>query len=168
MDEIRKILAALAPSKEQAEEIFNYAAKLATSLNAELIVANVINSRDVEAISKIVSLGYEVDGEHYVQGIREERKGMIDQIIKRSSFPPESVRTVFKIGNPIDELLKIIEKENADIIVMGPKGRTNLEHVILGSVAEKMFRRSPVPILSYRDEKCAKLLKKAFKMIGLK
>ncbi|MDM8552494.1 universal stress protein [Desulfobacterales bacterium HSG2] len=160
MNEIKKILVAVAPSKEQAEGIFNYAAKLAASLNAELIVANVINSRDVEAVSKIVSLGYEVDGEHYVQGVREERKRMMDQIIKRSSFPAESVRTIFKVGNPIDELLKIIEKEDADIIVMGPKGRTNLEHVILGSVAEKMFRRSPVPILSYRDEKCAKRLKK--------
>lgn len=160
MDEIRKILAALAPSKKQAEGIFNYAAKLATSLNAELIVANIINSRDVEAISKIVSLGYEVDGEHYVQDVRAERKRMIDQIIQKSSFPRENVRTIFEVGNPIAELLKIIEKEDADIVIMGPKGRTDLEHVILGSVAEKMFRRSPVPILSYRDEKCAKRLKK--------
>ena len=163
MNEIKKILAALAPSKERAEEIFNYAAKLTASLNAELIVANVINSRDVEAISKIVSLGYEVDGDHYVQDVREERKQMIAQIInKSSSLPPGSVRTIFKVGNPINELLKIIISENVDIVVMGPKGRTDLEHVILGSVAEKMFRRSPVPILSYRDEKCAKRLKKAF------
>jgi nucleotide-binding universal stress UspA family protein len=57
------------------------------------------------------------------------------------------------VGNPIDELLNITEKEHADMIVMGTKGRTNLRNILIGSVAEKIFRKSPVPVLSYRDEK---------------
>ena len=76
------------------------------------------------------------------------------------SFPAEKVKTVIRVGDPADELLKTAVKENVDMIVMGIKGRTNLEYMFVGSVAEKMFRRSPVPIVSYRDEKNAERLRK--------
>ncbi|MDM8524844.1 universal stress protein [Desulfococcaceae bacterium HSG8] len=159
MDEIRKILVPIALS-EHSKGIFNYAAKLATSLNAELIVATIINSRDVEAVGSVVSMGYKVDGEHYVEDVKKERQGILESLINASSFPAEKVLVIIKVGNPIDELLKIAVKENADMIIMGPRGRTDFEHLLVGSVAEKMFRRSPVTIVSYRDEKHAERLKK--------
>ena len=74
--------------------------------------------------------------------------------------PPEKIRTVFKTGDPGDELLKLAVKEDVDLIIMGIKGRTDLEYIFVGSVAEKVFRRSPIPILSYRDEAIAERLKK--------
>ncbi len=163
MENIRKIMVAIAFS-DYSEGIFTYAANLAASLNAELIVANVINSRDVDAVGSIVSMGYEVDGDHYIEGVREERKKALEQIMADAPLPAEKIRTVFKVGNPIEELLKLILREEVDMIVMGPKGRTDLEHIIVGSVAEKMFRRSPATIVSYRDENHSKRLKKRIRL----
>jgi len=159
MQEINKIMVALAFS-EYSKGIFTYAAKLAICMNSELIVANVINTRDVEAVEKVVSMGYEVDGNHYIREIENERRELLNQHIKETSLPIERIKTVFRVGNPIDELLKLTVEEEVDMIVMGPKGRTDLVHIFIGSVAEKIFRKSPVTVVSYRSDKIAERLKK--------
>jgi len=140
--------------------IFNCAARLALALDAEILVVNVIHSRDVEAVRTISAMGFDVDGEHYVEGVRKERDAFLSDMIRRSGFPENRVRRMVLPGNPMDVLLRAIVEEGPDMIVMGPKGRTDLEHVLVGSVAEKLFRRSPVTVVSYRDEKIAERLKK--------
>lgn len=159
MDEIRKIMVALGFS-EYAEGIFKYADKLAAKLGAELVVANIINSRDVEAVSAITNMGYDVNPERYIKELKEERRNAFEEIAKGSAVSRESIKLILKVGNPIDELLKIIIDENVDLVVMGVKGRTDLEHILIGSVAEKLFRRSPVTVISYRDEKNKERLRK--------
>ncbi|MFO8084308.1 MAG: universal stress protein [Desulfobacterales bacterium] len=159
MSDFKKILVALSFA-DLSKAIFNSAAKLAEGLGADLIVLNVINSRDVEAVQTISAMGYNVDSNQYTLGIEEERKAFLEDIIRESSFPTSRVKIVFQVGNPIDEILKIAVKEKVDMIVMGPKGKTNLEHVFIGSVAEKVFRRSPFTVVSFRDEEYAKRLKK--------
>ena len=53
---------------------------------------------------------------------------------------------VTKSGREDDEILTFAKKENVDIIVMGTHGRTGIEHVFFGSVAEKILRHSPFPV----------------------
>ena len=153
MDTINKIMVADSFT-EYSEGLLNYAARVAEGMNAELIVASVINVRDVEAISTVATMGYEVDSEHYVSEIKEDRRQTLNRILAKISYPAD------KVGYPVHELLEIAIAENADLIVMGIKGRSNLESFLMGSVAEKVFRRSPIPILSFRDEKNAQRLKK--------
>ena len=158
MHNVKKIMVALAFSS-YSKDLFNYAAQIANLLNAELIIASIINSRDISAIGMVASMGYEVDSEHYVQGIKAERENMLNKFMEHSDIDRERVRLIFKVGNPTSELLKLIVSENVDMIVMGVKGRTDLEHIFIGSVAEKLFRRSPVPVISFRDEKSAERLR---------
>ena len=158
MDEIKKIMVALGFS-EYAEGIFNYADMLAAKLGAELIVANIINSRDVEAVTAITNMGYDLDPERYIKELKAERGDAFEEIAKNATLARDSIKLILEIGNPIDELLKIILDENVDLVVMGVKGRTDLEHILIGSVAEKLFRRAPVTVVSYRDEKSRQRLK---------
>ena len=159
MDVANTIMVAIGFTDYSAE-LLNYAAGIADRIGAEMIVANIINSRDVEAVGVIAAMGYEVDSEHYMSGIEAERRHALEQMLEKISFPAERIRSVFKVGHPVEELLKIAVKENVDLIVMGIKGRSDLEHMLVGSVAEKVFRRSPIPILSYRDAKNAERLRK--------
>lgn len=159
MDEIKKIMVAVGFS-EYAEGIFKYSDKLAEKLGAELVVANIINSRDVEAVSAITNMGYDLDPERYIKELKDERQSAFEAMAKNAAVSRESIKLILQVGNPIDELLKIIIKENVDLVVMGVKGRTDLEHILIGSVAEKLFRRSPVTVISYRDEKNRQRLRK--------
>jgi len=53
---------------------------------------------------------------------------------------------VTKSGREDNEILEFAKKEKVDIIVLGTHGRTGIEHALFGSVAEKILRRSPVPV----------------------
>jgi nucleotide-binding universal stress UspA family protein len=160
MDEINKIMVALGFS-EYSQGIFNYADKLAAKLGAELIVANIINSRDVEAVTTISNMGYDLDPERYIKEVREERRQAFEAVTKNASIDRDALKLIVQVGDPADELLKIIVRENIGAVVMGIKGRTDLEHLFIGSIAEKLFRRSPVTVVSYRDEKNRERLKKS-------
>ena len=50
-------------------------------------------------------------------------------------------------GEPAVEILKTIESEGIDLVVMGTHGRKGLEHTVFGSVAENVVKKSPVPVL---------------------
>ncbi len=159
MQPAKKILVAMAFT-EYSQGLFDYAAMLAQAMNAQLVAVNIINERDVEAVAKIESLGYDVDGAHFIANSKQERSKALEAIIQKSGFDADRVISVIKVGNPIDELLKITIGESADMIVLGVKGHTDLEHVFIGSVAEKIFRRSSVPVVSYRNEATAAKLRK--------
>jgi len=90
-----------------------------------------IGKEDLEKIRK--SIGEDLDNkyrEHYVEKIENEIKFEI----------------VTKSGRGDKEILKFAKKENVDIIVMGTHGKTGIEHVFFGSVAEKVIRHSTLPV----------------------
>ncbi len=54
------------------------------------------------------------------------------------------------IGEPAAEILEAAKDARADLIVMGTHGRTGLEHALMGSIAERVVRRAPCPVLTVR------------------
>lgn len=60
------------------------------------------------------------------------------------------VETAVVEGVPRSEILAYVEDEGSDLVVMGTHGRTGLDHYLIGSVAEKVVRRSPVPVVTVR------------------
>ena len=50
-------------------------------------------------------------------------------------------------GDTVDEILKVVESEDIDLLIMGTHGRKGLEHTIFGSVANNVLKKSPVPVL---------------------
>jgi nucleotide-binding universal stress UspA family protein len=59
----------------------------------------------------------------------------------------EGTRTKVVAGDPSEEILAYIETQSIDLVVMGTHGRKGLDKVIFGSVAERVVKASPVPVM---------------------
>ena len=142
-----KILAAVDLS-EYSPAIVRYSGLLATKMDADVILVNVINQRDIDMIHRAM-MGYEsfsfpdymVDQEIY-------RETQMNDLIKANCPDGVNCRCVVVSGVPFHALLQAIENENPQFMVVGTKGRSNLADVIVGSTARQLFRRCPIPLLS--------------------
>ncbi len=78
-------------------------------------------------------------------------KGRHEQLVKLAGEKiPGSVRyeTLVVSGDPAQKVLDTAGDLDADLIVMGTHGRKGLSHLVLGSVAERVVRESPTPVLT--------------------
>lgn len=157
---IQRILVPLAFSPH-SKGILNYAVELVGAVNGELIIANIIDIRDLEAIDKITSHGYEINVEDYIETIKQERRDELKDFLRDISLPEGRVSYMFCLGDPTTELIQLILDRQVDTVVMGVKA-WNIRYIFAGSVAEQMFRRCPVTIISYRGEELQERLTKRF------
>ncbi len=126
-----------------AEKAAKHAIWIADSSGAEVIVLNVIET------STLVGLPAEDLIVRIKEILKEEGKKALENI---SNVLKESGRTVkltpkTKEGSPADVILKTINEENIDLVVMGTSGKTGLDRFLLGSVAEKVVKSATCPVL---------------------
>ncbi len=78
---------------------------------------------------------------------------MCDEVCNEHFQGCLNIRKIIVTGHPVAEILKVIESEDIDLIIMGTHGRSKMEHVIFGSVAENVVKKSPVPVLTINPYK---------------
>jgi nucleotide-binding universal stress UspA family protein len=146
---------------EYSKKTLEYSASLAEGCQAELIIVNIINQRDVDTILAIsdkqfdrtIEKNIEKLADDYIKRKTQKRILQIEKLLEEISCTYLAVKKVIRVGVPFLELISTIEDEQADIMVVGRKGRTNIAGVLFGSNAEKFFRHCPVPLLSVRSNK---------------
>ena len=78
----------------------------------------------------------------------EEARTRLQDLLRGVFHGPWDVEV--GIGHPADTIVRVAQERGADLIVMGTHGRTGLQHALLGSVAEKVVRLAPCPVLTVR------------------
>jgi nucleotide-binding universal stress UspA family protein len=152
MKKIRKIMVACDFS-EYSKQALEYAAELAETLRADLIVTHVINQRDIDAIQQATLFSPSISLDEFLKRQTENRSRQIDKLIEETIASRLPVKKIIKTGVPFDQIIRAAADEGADLVVMGPKGRGNLSGILFGTTAEKLARHCPVPLLSVRGDR---------------
>lgn len=83
-----------------------------------------------------------------------EIQAAADQQLQELPVDAEGVTVIRNCvdGHPFVEIIRYAKTEETDLIVMGTHGRGAIAHLLLGSVAEKVVRKAPCPVLTVRDQ----------------
>ena len=76
----------------------------------------------------------------------------LHELAAKTGLPLDRVVTKALIGTPVDQILSLIADERIDLVVLGTHGRGMVGHLLLGSVAERLVRRAPVPVLTVHGD----------------
>ncbi len=87
--------------------------------------------------------------EEALDAAKKKMATVVQETLK--NFPKLETRVA--VGAPADKILELAKKEGINLIIMGTHGRKGLERTIFGSVAEKIVRTAPCPVVTIRPEK---------------
>jgi nucleotide-binding universal stress UspA family protein len=85
--------------------------------------------------------------------MQDRAQAECDRVLKILRERVPSATAILRFGMPSQEIQEAIKETHADLVVMGTHGRRGVNHALIGSVAEKTVRLSPVPVLTVRMEK---------------
>lgn len=126
-----------APSQEALNTALRYAPKL--GLSVVLVHVYTVPVFIYPGFSPIVTPGLPED-------IENTAKKALEKLAEEAGH----LKTMLRMGDPAVEILAAIDDLKPELLVMGTHGRKGLAHFILGSVAERVVRQSPVPVLTVR------------------
>ncbi len=144
---IRRILVPIDYS-ENSKVALTYATELAVSFGASLDIVHVWDRPTYVTDAVMVQRpgeGHRPIGEL----IRENAQKDMDEFMASVSLPsgvPSQSRLLS--GEPAATLISELKKAGHDLVVLSTHGRTGFAHLLLGSIAEKLVRLSPVPVLT--------------------
>jgi nucleotide-binding universal stress UspA family protein len=129
-----------------SEEAWALARRVAGTLGSEVVLAHVY----VEPILYgDPPLAADTAWQLYEHG----RKWVEDELEKWASAARAegmTVRTIVRTGSAHDEIVNLATDERAELIIMGTHGRTGLNRLLLGSVADRVIRLASCPVLTVR------------------
>jgi len=131
-----------------SEYAFKYALSLARKFESRLGIIHVINE-------PVDLRGFYVPHISFDQLEAEIEAGarkMMESFCQAHAADYPGVETFVVPGIPYDEIIKKAAELSADLVVVGTHGRTGLDHVLFGSTAEKVVRKSPVPVMTIRSQ----------------
>jgi nucleotide-binding universal stress UspA family protein len=147
MIKLQKILCPIDFS-ENSLEALRYAAHTALKENATVYLIHIVDSRVYDYGGPI----YEPEMPAMKPVVDQASKDRLrDKLLEK--VPEEiqgRVETVISFGVPFVEIIKAAKDYDIDLIVMGTHGRSGVSHILIGSVAEKVVRKAPCPVLTVR------------------
>jgi nucleotide-binding universal stress UspA family protein len=86
----------------------------------------------------------------YLDDLMDAARKRLDGLLDSADRRAPRARAIVKVGDPLRQVVDYARDEAVDLIVLGTHGRSGLAHLFLGSVAERVVRTAPCPVLTVR------------------
>lgn len=144
---LKKILVAT-DFGEAAEAALRYGRALARNFNATLYVMHVADDVSARLFAGEAYVGILPDVQRDVDA--SARKQLAELLVDDDPQPLPTKSVMVTSNAPALAIVQYAKDNGIDLIVLGTHGRTGIEHLLLGSVAEKILRLAPCPVLTLR------------------
>jgi nucleotide-binding universal stress UspA family protein len=138
--QIRKILVPFDFS-EHSEKALRWAIDMAEKWQASVLLFHVVPT---PTYPPMVTGGF-FDISQFETSLQEDAERRIREVVAKEKRGGIESKVV--VGVPFPDICRTAEQEKVDLIIMGSHGRTGLAHVLIGSVAERVVRHAPCPVL---------------------
>jgi nucleotide-binding universal stress UspA family protein len=145
---------------EQAGYALDFAYQIALKSKAEIILINVV---DYPGLSSVWGGGMNVIGgveppldnldESFINNLLSRSKDEIRAMTQRLDPGSVKIKQVVEVGNPYFIISEKIEQENVNLVIMGTKGATGLEEVLIGSNTERVVRHAKCPVITIKKKR---------------
>ncbi len=142
MPEIKKIICSIDLS-DPLPAVAEYAGLLARNAGASVTVSYVVPSLSLFPGFQVVPGRVE----DFIARIKEGAMETMDAFIAEH-FQGMEVKAEIAVGDIAEEILALADREQADVIVMGTRGRRGMNAVLFGSVAAKVVKKSKCPVMT--------------------
>jgi len=130
-----------------SDRALEYAAFLARTHRAKLLVLHVLEHLQRYEHFLILAL----TPQEIAKKMEEEAKTRLEASINGLKADGK-IETTIREGKAFVEIIKMAREQDIDLIVLGSHGHSALEYILIGSVAEKVARKAPCPVLIVRDK----------------
>ena len=129
-----------------ADRAMGYALAMASAWKAELCVMTVLE------FYPGMDPDYTVN-KMYLDHLRAEASRQLAAVEARAKAAGQPVTIRIETGIPSQAIQTVAQTIGADLLVVGTHGRTGLDHVLIGSTAERVVRMAPCPVLAVKAER---------------
>jgi len=131
---------------DHSTQALDTAAALAKDYDASLTIVNVY-----EPLALALPEGYQLFSQEQLDQLFEElQRKLVQQRQRAEAAGAKRVDSELLHGFAVTEIQSLAERGGYDLIVIGTHGRRGLSHALLGSVAERVVRLAPCPVLTVR------------------
>jgi len=130
---------------EHSQKALRYALAFATQFDAEVTLVHIVEQMVYPGDWMYPPLAV-------TDFATEKREQMIERLRALDAGSGVKTQHMVRLGRAWQEVIEIAREQKTDLIILATHGYTGLKHVLLGSVAEKIVRHAPCPVLSVRPE----------------
>ena len=149
MEDVKQVLV-VSRSTTDCKKAFHYGVFFAKSCGAKLSILHIEYDLLLQwgsfAVPRLID--FETEYRAMAKRVRKE----IGELIRNEDARGMKIREIVKTGEPVDEIMKSVEKGKVDLIIMAAHDEGRIEHIIYGRFNHEVVRRLPCSVLLVKGE----------------